>query len=65
MHVHAFRDLDDIDLYVGAMLETHLPGASVGPVFAHLIARQFRALKEGDRFWFENGQFTEGITLKP
>ncbi|KAK3109104.1 hypothetical protein FSP39_023110, partial [Pinctada imbricata] len=52
----------DIDLYAGAMSETHLPGADVGPVFSKLIAMQFRQLKIGDRFWYENGQKRIGFT---
>ncbi|KAK3092471.1 hypothetical protein FSP39_003219 [Pinctada imbricata] len=53
-----YRHVDDIDLYVGAMTERHMEGASVGPTFDRLIADQFRTLKEGDRFWFENNQFS-------
>ena len=56
------RHVDDIDLFVGAMSEIHLPGANVGPIFAKLIATQFKALKEGDRFWYEHRHHRTGFT---
>jgi len=50
---------DYVDMYVGMQLEKHMPGGSVGPTAGCVIAEQFVALKEGDRFWFENfGVFT-------
>ncbi|XP_030764451.1 uncharacterized protein LOC115888752 [Sitophilus oryzae] len=45
---------DNIDLIVGAILETPLPGAVVGPTFNCLLKEQFSLLKESDRFWYEN-----------
>ena len=50
---------DFIDLYVGMQLEQHMDKGTVGPTAGCVIAEQFVALKEGDRFWFESfGVFT-------
>jgi peroxidase len=50
---------DFIDLYVGMQLEKHMDGGTVGPTSGCIVAEQFVALKEGDRFWFESfGVFT-------
>ena len=57
-----FRDLADVDLYVGGLLETPLEGALVGPTLACLIANQFQTLKKGDRFWYENGDERHSFT---
>ncbi|KAG7522765.1 eosinophil peroxidase-like [Solea senegalensis] len=49
----------NIDVWVGAISEPTLPGGRVGPLLACLLARQFRALRDGDRFWWEReGVFT-------
>ncbi|CAH1257377.1 PXDN [Branchiostoma lanceolatum] len=54
-----YTDVDDIDLFAGGLAEKSVPGGVVGPTFACLIGMQFRELRMGDRFWFENsGQFT-------
>lgn len=45
---------DLIDLWVGGLAEDHVPGAQVGPLFHRILARQFTALRDGDRFWYEN-----------
>ncbi|CAJ1056541.1 LOW QUALITY PROTEIN: eosinophil peroxidase [Xyrichtys novacula] len=50
----------NIDVWVGAISEPALPGGRVGPLLSCLLARQFRALRDGDRFWWEkDGVFTK------
>ncbi|XP_043203102.1 chorion peroxidase-like [Amphibalanus amphitrite] len=44
---------DDIDLWVGGMLERRAPSAKVGPTFQCVIADQFRRLRDGDRLFYE------------
>ena len=54
-----YNSEDDIDLWVGGLAETPLPGAIIGPTFACIFAITFRGLREGDRFYYENpGVFT-------
>ncbi|XP_037624116.1 thyroid peroxidase [Sebastes umbrosus] len=49
----------NIDVWVGAISEPALPEGRVGPLLSCLLARQFRALRDGDRFWWEReGVFT-------
>ncbi|XP_055533794.1 peroxidasin isoform X2 [Wyeomyia smithii] len=47
----------NIDLWVGGILEDQLPGAKVGPLFMCLLVEQFKKMRDGDRFWYENDQF--------
>merc|ERR1712107_135391 len=46
-----YRDVDDIDLYVGGFLESAHEDSILGPVFKCIIGDQFARLKKGDRFF--------------
>ncbi|KAM4719237.1 eosinophil peroxidase-like [Anableps anableps] len=50
---------ENIDVWLGGVAEPFVPGGRVGPLFACLIATQFKKIREGDRLWYQNpGVFT-------
>ena len=49
----AYNSVDDMDLWVGGLAEDAHKDAMVGEVFYHILKRQFTALRDGDRFWYQ------------
>jgi hypothetical protein len=49
-----FGNVDNIDPFVGALAEDHLPGASVGEFIHAVVGNQFERLRDGDRFFYTN-----------
>ena len=56
-------DINAVDLWAGGLAEDHVPGSVIGPTFGKIIGDQFTALRDGDRFYFENQGF-DRQTLK-
>ncbi|MGB2691426.1 MAG: peroxidase family protein [Thermodesulfobacteriota bacterium] len=48
-----YESVDDIDLWVGGLSEDPLAGSHVGELFYTIIRGQFQALRDGDRYWYE------------
>jgi len=44
----------EIDPWVGALAEDHVPGAMVGPLLEKVLSEQFIRTRDGDRYWYEN-----------
>ena len=52
-------DINAVDLWAGGLAEDHVPGSVIGPTFGKIIGDQFTALRDGDRFYFENQGFDQ------
>lgn len=60
------NDVDKIDLWVGGLAEDHVDGALVGKTFHKILRDQFIALRDGDRFWHKNIDWTDyGFAADP
>lgn len=45
---------DDVDLWIGGLVESAHGDGLVGPTFADIIADQFWKLRQGDRYFYEH-----------
>jgi peroxidase len=54
-----YGNINNIDLFMGGLAEAHVPGAVVGKTFQTIIAKQFQALRSGDRFFWLNEGFDD------
>lgn len=52
-----YGDINDMDPWVAGLAEDPLLGALVGETFYAILVDQFTRLRDGDRFWYQNGQF--------
>ena len=69
-----YKNVDNIDLWVGGLVEEHAPGSEVGETFTAIIVEQFRRIRDGDRFWYLrnltetvsfNDKFCDNLILFP
>jgi peroxidase len=47
-------DINLVDLWTGGLSEKLVPGAMIGETFGTIIAHQFAALRDGDKFYYES-----------
>ena len=49
-----YGDISRLDPWVGFLSEDHMPDALFGQSVMTIVSMQFRALRDGDRFYYEN-----------
>ncbi len=52
-------EIDDVDPWVGMLAEPHVEDGLFGNLVTTILEKQFQALREGDRFYYENMEFDE------
>ncbi len=53
-----YGSVNNIDPFEGMLAEDHVAGADAGPTIKAILAKQFAALRDGDRFFYLNEGFT-------
>ena len=48
-----YKDVNNLDLWVGGIAEDHVPGSELGPTFEKIFVDQISRMRDGDRFWYE------------
>ncbi|XP_013189364.2 peroxidasin isoform X1 [Amyelois transitella] len=59
-----YGTVDNIDVWVGGILEDQVEGGKVGPLFRCILIEQFARLRDGDRFWYENPTMFKPVQLE-
>lgn len=49
-----YQSPDDIDLWIGGLIEAARGDGLVGPTFGDIIADQFSKFRQGDRYFYEH-----------
>ncbi len=48
-----YDSVDDVELWIGGLLEQKVHGSQLGEVFHHIVVDQFTRLRDGDKFYYE------------
>uniref|UniRef100_A0A914H5P7 peroxidase n=1 Tax=Globodera rostochiensis TaxID=31243 RepID=A0A914H5P7_GLORO len=59
-----YKRVELIDMYVGCILEDPVEDGMIGPTLACIIGKQFKALRDGDRFFYENQKMMSGEQIR-
>jgi hypothetical protein len=54
----AYGSVNNIDAFEGGLAEDHVAGSDVGPLFQAIMVDQFTRLRDGDRFFYLNEQWS-------
>jgi hypothetical protein len=54
----AYGNVNNIDAFEGGLAEDHVKGSDVGPLFRAIMVDQFTRLRDGDRFFYQNEQWS-------
>ena len=46
-------DIENMGFFIGGLAEDSVPGSMLGELFHTIVTLQFKALRDGDRFWYE------------
>ena len=49
----AYGNTNNIDVYIGGLAEDPVSGSMLGELFHTIVTLQFKALRDGDRFWYQ------------
>ncbi len=49
-----YGDVNNIDVWVGALAEDHVPGSSMGELNQTILVDQFQRIRDGDALWYQN-----------
>ena len=49
-----YKNVDDIDLWVGILVEDPVSKGMIGELCTAIIKDQFERVRDGDRFWYEH-----------
>ncbi len=53
------NDINNVDPWLGAIAEDHLPGCSTGELTKTALVEQFRRLRDGDRYYYLNDSYLD------
>jgi len=60
-----YSDVNDMDMYIAGLVELPISNdALIGPTALCLIADQFAKTKNGDRFFYDNGNQPSSFTIR-
>ncbi len=48
-----YGDIENMGFFIGGLAEDPVPGSMLGELFHTIVTLQFKALRDGDRFWYE------------